>query len=236
MKDPKMDLDEFLLETPIASAINDLLRKRDEKIIALEEELKVQKKSFNDEEFLFNNSAAFKRLHFSIWLHTKYYQLLDSDAKDPRIDDVGALTLEIQKYIPTSLEYNHMMCRHDENHYVNKLQQLSLKMSSWAKQICNGHENFTEDHVQAILTSLNKLSMTGEKTVEGFEEYNLLSKFTTRRHQKILYHHLIALAIYERVLSSFAFGMDSMASKQLYAIQNALLTQGMYADRHVLIF
>ena len=100
-------------------------------------------------------------------------------------------------------------------------------MSTWAKEICNSHKDFTDDHVRAILTSLNKLSMTGGKTVEGFEEYDLVSKFNTRRHHKILYHHLIALAIYERVLSSFAFGMDGMASKQLYAIQNALLTQGM---------
>lgn len=227
MKDGKMGGDESPAE---ASGVHELLQQMDKKINALEEELKVRMISFNDEEFLFNNSAAFKRLHFSVWLHTKYYQLQYSDAKDPRIDDVDALTLEIQKYIPTSLEYNQRRCHHNENHYTDKLQELSFKMSAWAKQICNDQNDFTEGHVRAILASLTKLSITGEKTAEGFEEYDLYSKFTTRRHQKILYHHLIALAIYEHVLSSFAFGMDRMASKQLHAIQNALLTQGTSAD------
>ena len=221
--------EEFPSDAPRASYIEGLLEVKDKKIETLQEELKAQKKLLNNEEFLFNNSTTFKRLQFSVWLQTKYYQLLDTDAKDPRIDDVDRLTLELQKYIPTSLESDQMRCHHNENNYIYKLNQLNSQMSAWAKGICNGHEDFTVDDVKAILTSLNKLSMTGGKTVEGFEEHDLISKFNTRRHHKILYHHLIALAIYERVLSSFAFGMDTMASKQLHAIQNALLTQGMYA-------
>jgi hypothetical protein len=236
MKDARMNGDEWSSETPITGATEYLLQLKNKEISDLESQLKVQKKSLDDEDFLFNNSATFKRFHFSVWLHTKYYQLLDSDAKDPRIDDVDALALEIQKYIPTSLKYSETSWRHYENHYIDKLQQLSSRMSAWAREICNGYDNFTQDQVQAILTSLNKLSMTGGKTVEAFEEHDLFLKFNTRRHHKILYNHLIGLAIYERVLSSFAFGLDGMASKQLYAIQNALLTQGLHTDYRTLMF
>ena len=75
-----------------ATGVRDLdssLQKKDEKIVSLEENIKIYEQSFNDEEFLFNNSAVFKRLKFNLWLHTKYNLLVESGSSDPNLTNVA---------------------------------------------------------------------------------------------------------------------------------------------------
>lgn len=222
------------LQTKIkeCEALEAKLRRIETRVDALETQMKDQEKNLNNEEFLFTKSAVYKRLTFKVWLHHKYHQLHDSEGPNPHLGDVEELNRELQRYIPSETYF--FGIKHDETYYVEKLNELNRKMSSWVRGISDAHEEFNEHQIQLVLHALKKLSRTGEKTVQVFEEQNLISKFTSKRHYRTLCTHLISLAIYEHILSSFAFGMDRISSKQLYAIQNSILTHGMAPRNNLL--
>jgi hypothetical protein len=212
------------IKTAECEVLEAQVRKIEKRVETLEAQLKEQEQRLNDEEFLFTNSAAHKRLSFNLWVHNKYYQLQDSDGPNPQLGDVEELSRDLQKYVP--LESYNMGTHLYEQYYAEKLTILASKISSWVRRISDVHKNWNEEQIHCLLSVLRKVSRTGEKTVQGFEQHNLVPKFASKRHFRILCVHLVSLAIYEHVLSSFAFGMSRVSSKQLYAIQNSILTEG----------
>lgn len=212
------------MKTAECEALEVKVREIEKRVETLEIQLKEQERSLNDEEFLFANSAAYKRLSFNLWVHNKYHQLQDSDGPNPQLGDVEELSRDLQKYFP--LESYDMGTHQYENYYVQKLTILATKISSWVRRISDLHKDHSEEKIRCLLNVLRKLSRTGEKTAQGFEQHDLVPKFASKRHFRILYMHLVSLAIYEHILSSFAFGLGRVSSKQLYAIQNSILTEG----------
>ena len=88
------------MKTDECEALEAQVREIEKRVETLETQLKEQERSLNDEEFLFANSAAYKRLSFNLWVHNKYHQLQDSDGPNPQLGDVEELSRDLQKYFP----------------------------------------------------------------------------------------------------------------------------------------
>ena len=198
------------------------------KVDELEKNIGESKKNLNDETSLFNTSEVFKRISFRLWLHDTYHRLVDSDSPNPQID-LYTISEELRKfYTPEKLSrgpqtFVRRAIRREEE-YISRLNHLHCQINAWVKRVIADHENLTLEQLGLFLDRLRGFSRMGQKTFDQFRP-DMNVDHNRSFHQK-LYKHFMSLIIHERVLSCFAFRMDAITSKQLYAIENAILTSG----------
>lgn len=187
-----------------------------EQIAILTNQLKSSENVFKDEDLLFEKSPPYKRLNFQSLIHTKYDQISEMG-----LGDLDSFNNNLERYV----DMTEFHLRHDERFYLSKLCQLRTKITSWAGKIALDHPE-QRVPINNVLSVLKKISRIGERTEKFIQDHNLVDIFNSKRRRKILYTHLMTLAIYEHVLSSYAFGMERSLSKKLYALENSILIQG----------
>jgi hypothetical protein len=204
------------------SSLQKQVQLKTEEVEMLRTQLKDHDKSLDDEEYLFERSTPFKRLSFIAWLHGTYNQLIDSESKDPQLGDMESLENQLNKYLPA---IGCGIVHNTEDHYLFTLNKIHENIKAWVTKIC-GNSEFSEDQMQSALIALARFSKDGANTAQCFRDHGFVAKFKSKRHYKLLYTLFIALALFDRVLSNFVFGLDRQSSRQLHAIQNSIMTQG----------
>jgi len=203
------------------------------KVDELERTVKKHQTDLEDETYLFTTSQPFKRMSFRLWLHDTYHRLVDSDSRNPQLD-ISCVNEELRNfYTPrkTPVDPPTFVKRSikTEDSYLSKLNYLHCQINAWVKKSIADREEFTLEQLGVFLDRLKGLSRTGERTCSRFRPEMISLNFDCRGFHQKLYKHLLSLIIHERVLSCFAFRMDAITSKQLYAIENAILTAGHFS-------
>lgn len=201
------------------------------KTTEMENTIEDHQSNLSDETYLYSRSAVFRRIKFRLWLHDTYSRLTDSDSRNPSLN-LPMLTSELYTLIfpKTSSDpsLTGFVARHikQEEHYKFQLNFLHRQINAFIKRIVSEKEVFTVQDLMVYLDMLRRVSRTGEKISGKFGEDMVSANYGRREVHQKLWKSLFGMILFERVLSCFAFRMDEVTSKQLYAIENAILTSG----------
>lgn len=177
------------------------------RINILEAQLQRYVAGMNDKLFLSQESSVYKAL-------VKNYSELD-DYKKQLQNDVA-----IMRYGQGP--------RHAESYYEGKVNDLNRKIRRLARKVMPPQEELTLKLFNSFKTALGRFP-DGNATVKVMDsaiEGDTYALFSRNRSRGNMYMHLLSLAIYERVLTSFAFGMDAVVMENLDKLQNIILDEG----------
>jgi hypothetical protein len=198
------------------------------KATKMEATIKDHQSNLSNDTCLYSISPLYRRMKFRLWLHDTYSQLTESDSRNPTLN-IPLLTSELRTLIfPNTIDPPAFVPRNikTEEEYKSQLNSLHLQINAFIKRMIFKKEVFTRDDLAIYLELLRGFSRTGEKTFEKFGEDIVSTNFGRKEVHQKLWKCLFGMILFERILSCFAFRMDERTSKQLYAIENAILTSG----------
>ncbi len=197
----------------------------------LEKTVKDHQSNLSDETYLYSTSPLFRRMKFRLWLHDTYSRLTDSNSRNPSLN-LPYLTSELYTLLfsntspdPSLVGFSARHLKQEES-YKSQLNFLHRQINAFIKSMISEKEKFTLDDLIMCLDMLRSFSRTGEKTAGKFGAEMASQNYERREVHHKLWKSLFGLILFERILSCFAFRMDEVTSKQLYAIENAILTSG----------
>ena len=188
--------------------LNALRQELTEKIAALELQIETHETGLNDESYLLEKSDLFMRTSFRLWLHDTYQNFLESESNNPQLD-LTTLRRDLKKFLPLG----HILSTDfDDDYYERRLNLLHTKINTLVKKAVAERDKIAQ---LEYLAAMKSFSRTSEATFTRLQEIDLETNSKQKLFHQKLYRHLLSLAIHERVLSCFAFGMDPISSKLL---------------------
>ena len=117
---------------------------------------------------------------------------------------------------------------HEEDFYILNFNQIRMDIESWIAKETRAKPNglFPEASQSAILSALSIWGEQGKIAAEKLKG-DLQAFYDDRRTRIVLIRHLVALALYDAILSRFAFGLPRDSSDYFHEIEKQIFTEGL---------
>jgi len=117
---------------------------------------------------------------------------------------------------------------HSEDYYIQKFRELNAEIELWiAKYAKTTAKPLTDSEEKTLLKKLSGLGASGEESSKVLSIKNTFQTLYEDARSRIrLLRHIVALFLFEQILSPFAVGLSPEVSNALSSIEGTILSQG----------